>query len=71
MMTSTASPKLRALTYPPCDHDGTCSGMLSLSESRHAMTMLIVCDACGAHVRDLGEIAYELPPRLSGALQAA
>lgn len=33
--------------------------------------MQIVCDACGAHVGDLGAIAYELHPQLGGILRAA
>jgi hypothetical protein len=70
-MSSTASTNLRAVSLPPCDHDGTCSGMLSFLEGQRVMAMRIVCDVCGAHVGDLGEIVYELSPRLGSVLRAA
>lgn len=54
------------------DHDGTCTGMLALSETEpDHLVMSIVCERCHEVVSVIGSIEHTIAPVLAGSAAAA
>jgi hypothetical protein len=71
MSTSTISPRLALAAEPSGhDHDGCCSGQLTLGPDGRLM-LSVVCDHCGEILTVLGALDYQLEAKLGPALDLA